>query len=113
MLDKLSTGIATASFKVCALTSLPGVVIGVFISLSAKILSASVNFLLKIALHLVLPLVIPLAVRIHFVPFHSMLPVPLVHSTLVSYASDAGNEVLISPSIVIAKVVSGAFHFAS
>ena len=64
-------------------------------------------------MHLVLPLVIPLVVRTHLVPFHSTLPVPVVHSTLVSYAAVVGNVVLISPFIVIARVVSGAFHFAS
>ena len=60
-----------------------------------------------------LPLVIPLVVRIHFEPLRSNLPVPLVHSTVPVYAGDVGNVVLISPSIVIANVVSGAFHFAS
>ena len=61
-----------------------------------------------------LPLVIPLVVRTHLVPFHSTLPVPVVHFTLVSYAAVVGNVVLISPLIVIAKRVSfGSMYFAS
>ena len=68
----------------------------------------------NVALHLVLPFVIPLVVRIHLVPFHSTLPVPLVHSTVPVYALVVGNVVLFSPFIVIAKKVSlGAVYFAS
>ncbi|UKI28539.1 MAG: hypothetical protein L6V78_06440 [Clostridium sp.] len=61
-----------------------------------------------------LPFVIPLVVRIHLVPFHSTLPVPVVHSTVPVYALVVGNVVLISPLIVIAKRVSfGSMYFAS
>ena len=85
-------------------TAAPGVVIGALTSFFASIVSANVNFLLNIALHLTLPSLIAV-VRIHFVPFQVILSFAsiflpfLVHSTDALYLFVVGNVLLSTPSI--------------
>ena len=72
-------------------------------------MSANVNFLLNITLHLTLPSLIAV-VRIHFVPFQVILSLAsiflpfLVHSTVATYLFVVGNVVLAFPSIIAAMI---------